>query len=61
MASERAKKAAAARLKGLDKAGDKERRANARTKAAYGDRKTRKKATKALGEMSKPPQFNKNK
>jgi hypothetical protein len=61
MASERAKKAAAARLKKLDKAGEKERRANARTKAAYGDRQTRKKATKALGKMSKPSQSNTNK
>ena len=59
MASEKAKKAAAARLANLDrlaaKDADKVKRNKLRVQTAYGDRKTRKKAATKLSNM--PRQF----
>jgi hypothetical protein len=51
MASEKAKKAAAARLKGLDKEANKVKRNKLRAQVAMGDRKTRKKAASKLSSM----------
>jgi hypothetical protein len=60
MASEKAKKAAAARLARLDKEAakaDKVKRNQLRTKVAMGDRKTRKKAATELSNMPKVKQW----
>jgi hypothetical protein len=54
MASEKAKKAAAARLRALDaesKKSDKVKRNKLRAQVAMGDRKTRKKAASELSSM----------
>ena len=53
MASEKARKAAAARLRKLDSAADKVKRNKLRAQVAMGDRTTRKAAATELSNMPK--------